>query len=110
MGFYLDTTNENDRIGTAYIEILNSSESKTVDILTSIAKAGKYNIFVKADPFNFISEINEENNTTWKEITIVKKADLIVEDIQFQVSTIENEVDTNISAIIKNPFSSKICL
>ena len=102
VSFYLDTTNEDDLIDMVMINYLNSSESKNVEIFTTISEAGEYNIWAKADPYNSISEIIEDNNSFNKELIIVKKADLNVDDIQFKYLEIENNIETNITAIIKN--------
>lgn len=102
VGFYLDKVI--NQIGEVVIENLSSSESTQVQISTNIPtiKEVPYKIWVIVDPSLAISEINEDNNTFQTEITIMKKADLSIEAIQFQKSDIENGEDTNITAIISN--------
>ena len=102
VGFYLNSLDPKNLIGYVDIPSLNSQESRDAVLPASINLAGEYTIYVRADPFDEISEPNESNNTKWKTLEVVRKADLTVNNIQFDFPEIENGVDANITVSIRN--------
>jgi subtilase family serine protease/ribosomal protein L40E/predicted small secreted protein len=100
VGFYLGSLS--NKFGEKDVDPLDPSNSTVVEITYTINNVGTYKIIVEVDPDDMISEPNEDNNAVEVFVDIIKKADLVVEDIQFPFPVLENGVDTKINITIKN--------
>ncbi len=110
--FYKNTLREEDSIGeVTSMSGLDPGEDSNVKLQITKELAmnifddpGTYQIFIKVDPDNLISEINEDNNTNWTNLEIKQKADLSItsEEILFNVTQADNGIDFTITATVRN--------
>ncbi|MBZ0257002.1 hypothetical protein K8I31_13125, partial [bacterium] len=91
------------------IERLDPGESARVRLRWDpTGNKGDYDLELEIDPFNQIQEENEDNNSDETQVTVLRKADLLVEQNHFKLTPIDGGKRYEVSFSILNAGESTV--